>query len=799
MVTRSIGEGRLLRSNGIIHMSIDRDQSIRFHEQGTLVAVTRWITDHHDGISEWLKNARSAYQIGRGNVEQKHQTAVLLLKDRDHLGPARIGLLDVAGATLEDVTLWSTWQDPNASRRNELNLDEGNQGNGGKAYMFRLFGGPARIIGVRDGTRNCKGFEGPAESVERGTPGFMPSAAEGREVPVTSWQDQLGDELRAYGIRFNELPAEIQAAVKERKAFTLVEGVDPQNLYLGRIDADDLIRKILRHDQSALAVQQLRLYAIHNGRVQNGGKALSLEVIAPYPGLGTPRIHEIPEKLSVESGQTVSTTESGTRSRGRLILLTSRDDMLCAYKNLKPRWKISYMAETQMIGSKPVSELVPATPGSYFIYGSVELPALAPGYVEHGRRRPKEGPLVEALDAFIADKIRELAREISDKRRHELDEKALDEVHFENRQLDQFKNKFLPQQGGEGAGGNGGEGPNGPHSPVPPSAGPDFGQEPEAIELDFEGILRVARDVKVNLDELLGLRAKDGSGRIVPHAKFTWHSQDADVVTISDAGVLEARRKGETRIWVSVEGRDIESVRVPVQVWVADHVLLTPRTLEIPLSTRKQVIAEVTNDEGYRATDVFLEWKHDADDQLIVRVRPNGWITGNRIGRTSVMAGAGATASGGVWSRIAVDVTVVPNPDKAKRGGGFPRLLLTGRDIDPSTGQTRQGDPDSPALWQEVSDFQQNIWWLNLDSPEAAFAFNQRAENPRLWRHFHVTKLIEMVVHVHMQEQFTSRGDSEQRDFWANHKLAVESHQVTLTLQMWDKLQAYVGGGSLLD
>src|SRR5262249_41378534 len=32
-------------------------------------------------------------------------------------GPARIGVLDVGGATLEDGTAWSTWQDPDALRR----------------------------------------------------------------------------------------------------------------------------------------------------------------------------------------------------------------------------------------------------------------------------------------------------------------------------------------------------------------------------------------------------------------------------------------------------------------------------------------------------------------------------------------------------------------------------------------------------------------------------------------------------------------------------------------------------------
>src|SRR5712692_6734419 len=153
-------------------MAIERDPTIKFHEQGTLNSVTRWIGSHDEGLAEWFKNVRRAYQPDRADVAEKHRTAVLLLRDEDSSGSARIGLLDVGGAALEDVTAWSTWQDPEASGRSAGVVEEETQGNGGKAYMYRLFRGPARILGVRNGVHNCKGFEGPAGSVERGTPGF---------------------------------------------------------------------------------------------------------------------------------------------------------------------------------------------------------------------------------------------------------------------------------------------------------------------------------------------------------------------------------------------------------------------------------------------------------------------------------------------------------------------------------------------------------------------------------------------------------------------------------------------------
>ena len=169
-------------------MSIERNEPIRFHEKGTLEAMTRWIATHNDGIAEWLENVRREYQVDRANVAENHRVATLLLQDAREGKPARIGVLDVGGATLEDVTAWSTWQDTAASHCGSGLQEEETQGNGGKAYMYRLFAGPARILGVRDRRRNCKGFDGELGTVDRGTPGWIPNLAAGRDVEISSFE-----------------------------------------------------------------------------------------------------------------------------------------------------------------------------------------------------------------------------------------------------------------------------------------------------------------------------------------------------------------------------------------------------------------------------------------------------------------------------------------------------------------------------------------------------------------------------------------------------------------------------------
>ena len=75
-----VDEQMELRDGGGDIVSIERIAGIVFHEEGTLNSVTRWMSSHDEGIAEWLKNARRAYQPDRGSVEDQDRIAVILLK-----------------------------------------------------------------------------------------------------------------------------------------------------------------------------------------------------------------------------------------------------------------------------------------------------------------------------------------------------------------------------------------------------------------------------------------------------------------------------------------------------------------------------------------------------------------------------------------------------------------------------------------------------------------------------------------------------------------------------------------------
>lgn len=779
-------------------MSIERDAQIVFEPDGTLRATTSWISKHDEGLAELLKNALYAYHPQRAAVDSKHYTAAILLVDSDaEDSSARIGVLDVGGATLDDVNRWSVWQDQRASR-----IDGITQGNGGKAYLFRLFSGEARLLGVSNGQRNCKGFEGPPNSAERGTPGFMPNAAVGREAPVSALLAELDAILAPYKLSHADLPGSLISAINERQAFTLCEGVAPKDFRRGKVPAEDLIQNTLLHEQAALVIEQVQVYAFHNGFLLNSGRALELEAITPFPGFETSRIFEIPENLPDSDGSTQSTTLDGQKSKGRLILQTSKDNMNQGWKKLRPRWKVTYRTSPQhTIGSKPISELIPTIPGSVFVYAAIELPGLDPDYVVVGRVRPNDGPMIRAVDKFAAEKLRELANEINATRRHELDQKELEAVQRENQKLDHWKNQFLPDGERQGEGGITGDGPGGkrPPTPSPPKI---FGTTPATIEIGYENeTLKIGKGVSLFLEWFLKPVVRDQDSLPVRGFEMIWTSDDPRIADFSrsSSGVLVAKNKGVCSVRIKLKGTSIESNPVRINVCVVDHVLLTPRNLQIPLGKQAQIVAEVTNDEGHRSTDVLLNWEHDADDPMLVRIKPTGTVTGNRLGQTSISAGAGDRGTGGIWARVRAEVEVVQNPNLDRRGGGFPTLRITDRDRDPDTGEIRQSDPDGPPLWQEPSDFRHNIWWLNLGSKEVEAAYNQKVDNPQSWRLYHAQKIVEMVMHVHMQNQFTAQGEGETGALWADHWAAFQTFQVQYIPLMWEKLQVYASSGAGLD
>lgn len=693
----------------------------------------------------------------------------------------------MGGLTSVDIEKWSVWQDPEASIRNSTKEHiEETQGNGGKAYMCNLFNGPARILGIKNNVKNCKGFIGEPDSEERGTPGFMPNIVEGKNASVQSFWDELEIALNLYNLNFFDLPEDVKDALNEQCSFTLVEGIQPKR-FENKIQVDDLLEKIKKNPQASIPLESLKIYVFHNGNLMNDGKTLTIDSLPPFPSFEKPRIYDIPEFLP-ENNKLTSTTAEGTKSKGKLILYTTKKDIS---KRFSYRWTINYKTKTEIVGSISIGEIIPpGIPASQFIYGEIELDALSPDYVNLGRDRPNEGPLLTVLNDYTSEKICELAEEINKIRKQKLDERILDEVHEENILLDNWKNKILteisdgitgPSIGNSG----GGEVPSKPNRNRQSNI-VEWGEKPTKISIAKKK-LAIGQGVKFHLSTILKPIARDYEDRPIPSVEFEWWSDNQKIANFSIfSDEIECFNKGICNIGIRIKGTDVYS-KIPIEVWDIKHILQTPRRLDILLGTRQKIIAEVTNHQGERNTNILLNWKHSAKDQLTVRINPSGWITGNRQGKTVIYAGAGST-----WAETGSEAEVKPNPKPPKQGHGFPQILLTERGIDPETGHVREGDIEKPALWQEVSDVKHNIWWINMQNPQSAFAFEIGGA---FWRNYHSEKLTEMVVQALMQLEFTQKGDEEEPKHWGDHKFIMDEFSTTVVQAMWNKLEEYIDKG----
>ena len=329
-----------------------------------------------------------------------------------------------------------------------------------------------------------------------------------------------------------------------------------------------------------------------------------------------------------------------------------------------------------------------------------------------------------------------------------------------------------------------GEGPGGqkkkPHTPV------NWGKLVHKIIAQTYS-LKIGKSVAVNLKMILKPSVEDINGKPIHSPKLEWKSANSEMISIDKDGNCRANTKGVCTIWVSVANTSVISAPIEIEVWEIKQIILSPRNLEVPVGHVKMITAQVTNDDGENSADVLLKWSHDADDKNLVKISPRGYIFGNTIGKTNIKAEAE------IFCTNPCEVEVVKSEESEGKGSGFPQLLLTGKDIDPFTGQLREGDPEAAALWQEPWDVQNNIWWLNLQSKDALFAYNEREENPSLWRLFHSKILVEMMIQVHMQEEYTRK--EQKPGLWSDHKYFYDRKYAELSQAMWEKLSLYVKNG----
>ena len=210
---------------------------------------------------------------------------------------------------------------------------------------------------------------------------------------------------------------------------------------------------------------------------------------------------------------------------------------------------------------------------------------------------------------------------------------------------------------------------------------------------------------------------------------------------------------GTTRIYA--ESGDIRSNTVSLEVVDIERIDIEPVELEIAVGGRSSLSAVCTLRDGTTVEDASLIWTEDNTD--IARVSSAGSVFGAGVGETHVTAGDDRC-----FAQEAARLRVVEGQgrgpgDKGHGSVGFPRILVSGGfQQDPDTGEDVYFRSDEPPVTQRAEDATRNIWWINTASPMAKLYLDDRDQfgyESVAWRMYHVERLVDVLVHVLLQER----------------------------------------------
>lgn len=716
---------------------------LSIHSEGAIRLMIAPIQSHENGLPEWPKNSADAYV--RTQASPDRRVIVLVFDYADRSRPPSIACLDFIGMSSDHIeSYFRKWADPNAARADTAILDlQGGHGNGGKAYMVQMFEDYSLLRTV-SGDKGCK-YGVPAQNYQFG---YVPNRSAGRDFSVPDLREELDRALADVGLSYDSLPTAARQSFDNATGFTLVRGVNPRH-YGRSIPVRKLLERTMTHHQMVRTLQLCQVYAIVNGRLHNGGRPLTLPIIAPLEGAEQPREVAIPEILRDPVSETdVSTTDNGQYPAGRLVLRTSNTDMRWGPRRY--RHNIQSKAQSGFIGIFEMTDLIQTHYG-YRIYGECELEALE-AYKTNDRVRLADSPLTRALKEWIKQQVERYAQEFEtrDRRRYSQDEaNALSAM---NHALDEWKNQFLE---GLLSGLTGGTGIGPPPPPPPLPIG-----IPASLVLDL-----THQRVGMGVSFRPILRFLDASGQRIRPVPYRWVSTDTNVAMVDeDLLVINTFSFGTTTLYAETLDGGLRSNEATLEIVHVHDILIQPEEVEVRVGGRQQLNAICQIADGTTSRDVYLVWTED--NPSILRVSAAGMVFGHEPGQTTVTAG-----DDHCLSRHPATITVVPPTDGSggeRPGRGFPQIRVSEIDGDPETGEKVVFSRDEPPVWQRAVDVERNIWWINSASPLARMYLDQSrgyGYESREWRIYHLERIIEVMVKIAV-EYATFQGEEASIQNW---------------------------------
>lgn len=697
----------------------------------TIHILCKGFSSHEKGIPEWVKNSLDAYI--REDATTARSVIILFFDKGGKNRLPSISVLDFVGMTAEDIdTHFRHWGDPDAAGRGRHGKTvTGGHGNGGKCYMIQMFKSYAYIITLRNGRISKYGVQ-----VGTARLGYAPDRDTGRAIPCEDAPEALKDSLLDLGFHANDLPESAKKCFETNRAFTLVRGVSPKGLDGRSYTFQKLLDSLKSDPQTIKVLQQSKVYAFINGKVANNGKPIGLPEIPPMTGWEKPIIFEIPSKLlDPESGVSVSTTNDGKTHRGKLEIRTSEKNL--KYQR-KGRANILYECGKGVIGYVETQSLTQSGYATY-LYGRCLLESLE-NYTTNTRINLAESQLTRAVHNWLCEQVTLICAEIEKKKRREQSREEKDSISKMNEALDRWKNRFLRDTLSYIIGGTG-EGQS-----RRPSIHLPVGK--------VERILLELTHAYAGLDVPFrpSIKFFDAQGRRVRAVPFEWISDDTNVFRIQeDLDIVETYSYGKTYISARTSDGHIVSNKVGLEVVRIHGIQMEPKYLQMYTGGRVKITAscDLGREKGY-TSDIYLMWT--VDDESILQVSASGMAFARSVGKTNVVAHDDKC--------MAADPTVVEIVDGVgrspgdRKGRGYPKVLVSGIDNDPDTGQPVTFTSEYPPVTQMPGDVERNIWWINSASPLAVLYTDKQKGygcDSIAWRVYFIERYVEILVQIVLQ------------------------------------------------
>jgi hypothetical protein len=586
---------------------------------------------------------------------------------------------------------------------------------------------------------------------------------------VESTRKQFDRALADLGLSFDKLPKPAQETFAARQSYTIAQVNGVLDWTRARDETvrravSETRRSVETHPQAALTLESCAVWLVIDGQIV-GDSPARVEYPEAFPGFVDPIIVPVPDQVTDPQTNEQIGTGTGDEKSRVLTLRTSAKSLRT--EDMRPLHLIRVRNARNVVGLWSVADLSPGA-SSGFVFGELRVPSLVGEHLAGADRKSlNDTPLVRALEAWTADRVKELADKIQQATAKEHRAEDREKVNESLNKLRDLMREFLSERdrGEQGAGkGQTGDGPGGTRPP-PPRPSPK-GDVVNVIELEGR-----AASIAIAVGATVPLRVKAfeqtaaGELRPVPSPKLEVKLDHADLIDLDSSQQVTAKRAGTTIVWFESDDGSVKSNTVAVETvhctgasitGIPDRVLLQGEHLTMKVT--------YTTDAGLR--DDLL---HDAsvDEIGMGRISRNGvYITGSREGTATLRVRWGVNQIDTVSAPARVGTERVPPRRGAggDTGGEIPLILLCGTSVPgtdhyPLEQRTIMPSEHLPTIIDFDPAFE-NVIFINPDSRESIQARRGRGGRKGMagiatetYNQFIATKCFEILKRLWVFEQ----------------------------------------------